>query len=337
MSELRQRLDTGEWVIMAPERLEGKKQLKTSNSLQSEYPVYDKKCPFCKGNEDRFSVIEIDRIACNTEKEWAVRCIENKFQIFSNHDPIPNEKGFIQDGIYYKYTRAGNHELIIESSEHNKTFATMSEIEVLNVVKMYVQRYKELDDGKNLKTVMFKNHGAGSGASQRHPHSQVVSMMVVPGYVRLLLMDAMNYFDRHGECVYCKMLKYELNFCKRIIYENDNFVAYTPYASETPFGIEIYPKKHQAGLDQISDLEMISFSDCLRKVLKKLYIALSNVDYNLVFRNPPYSLSNSLYYHWHLKIIPRLMVPGGFELGSNMSVNVVTPEKAASILNEVKV
>ncbi|HJO92275.1 MAG TPA: galactose-1-phosphate uridylyltransferase [Victivallales bacterium] len=330
MSELRQRLDTGEWVIMAPERLEGKNIVKNPNSLQCEYPAYDENCPFCIGNDNRFPVVEIARIG-------GVRCIENKYQIFSNHDPIPERNGFIQDDIYYKYTRAGNHELIIENSEHNKTFATMSDQEVLDVVKMYVRRYKKLDNGKNLKTTMFKNHGTGSGASQRHPHSQVVSMMVVPGYVRQLLFDAMNYFDRHGECVYCKMLNYELKLGKRIVYENDDFAAYVPYAAAVPFGIEIYPKAHQGSFNKINSHEMISFSDCLRKVLKKLYIALSNVDYNLVFRNPPYSLSDTLYYHWHLKIIPRLMVPGGFELGSNMRVNVINPEKAASILNEVEI
>ena len=63
MSELRQRLDTGEWVIMAPERLKGRELQKDKNTLQDHYSIYEKNCPFCIGNDDRYSNIEIDKIS----------------------------------------------------------------------------------------------------------------------------------------------------------------------------------------------------------------------------------------------------------------------------------
>ena len=44
-----------------------------------------------------------------------------------------------------------------------------------------------------------------------------------------------------------------------------------------------------------------SLSECLRVVMKKLYIALSNPDFNIIFRNPPYHMSDILPYHWHIK------------------------------------
>ena len=203
MSELRQRLDTGEWVIMAPERLKRKGLQKDKNPLQDTYPTYEKNCPFCPGNDDRYTNIEIDRINVPETDEWAVRCVENKFQIFSNYEPMPPASDeYMHEGIYHKYSRYGKHELIIESSEHNKTFGTMSHDEVSNVIEMYYRRYKALNDGRNRQTVLFKNHGTLSGASQKHSHSQIVSMLVVPEHIRFLIENAIRYYDRHGKCVF---------------------------------------------------------------------------------------------------------------------------------------
>jgi UDPglucose--hexose-1-phosphate uridylyltransferase len=36
--------------------------------------------------------------------------------------------------------------------------------------------------------------------------------------------------------------------------------------------------------------------------------------------------------HWHLKVIPKLSTPAGFEMGSAMSINTVAPEDAAAAL-----
>jgi UDPglucose--hexose-1-phosphate uridylyltransferase len=39
-------------------------------------------------------------------------------------------------------------------------------------------------------------------------------------------------------------------------------------------------------------------------------------------------------YHWHLEILPRLNVWGGFELGSDVYVNTVLPETASDYLRQ---
>ena len=338
MSELRQRLDSGEWVIMAPERLKGKTLSKVSNLAHDTLPVHDQNCPFCIGNDDRFDNVEIDRINCAVTNDWTVRCLENKFQIFSNHDLLPPEpREFVKDGIYNKFSRYGNHELVIESAEHNKTLGNMTHDEVSNVVEMYYKRYKALNNDINTHTIIFKNHGPMSGASQKHPHSQIVSMMVVPEHTRSLINGAIEYYDRHGRCVFCTIIEHEQKVNDRVIYQNDKFIALTPYASSVPYEIEIYPKKHEADFSVMHGEDIIEFSDCLRIVMRKLYKALSNPDYNIIFRNPPYHLSKVLYYHWHLKIVPYLITPGGFELGTAMGVNILTPEEAAETLRNIDI
>jgi UDPglucose--hexose-1-phosphate uridylyltransferase len=43
------------------------------------------------------------------------------------------------------------------------------------------------------------------------------------------------------------------------------------------------------------------------------------------------------YFLWHIRILPRLATPAGFELGSGMSINTVLPEDAVAFLSEIAV
>lgn len=38
------------------------------------------------------------------------------------------------------------------------------------------------------------------------------------------------------------------------------------------------------------------------------------------------------YFHWYIVIVPRLSYTAGFELGSGMCINTVTPEDSAEFL-----
>ncbi len=343
MSELRQNLATREWVIVAPERLKGKPLQKNPNSLMDALPDYDKGCPFCPKNEDRFENVQIESIPHPNRNNkagspWLVRCIENKYKIFQDYESCPlGPTEFEQDGIYLKFIGCGNHELILESPEHNKTLATMSQAEVEGVVQLYLRRFNALKENpNNLLTIIFKNHGVRSGSSQVHAHTQILAMRVVPNFLRFLIDEATRFFDSQGICVFCKMLEYELKEESRIVCQNDRFVAWVPYAASVPYEVHIVPKVHDSLFGDMSDEEAVLFSDCLRETMRRLYTTLSNPDYNMILRNPPYPLSGVPFYHWHMQIVPHTSIPGGFELGSRIRVNVVTPEDAAQALREAE-
>lgn len=333
MSELRQNIATREWVVIAPERLKGKSLVKNPNPLLNKLPEYEKNCPFCPGNEEIFVHTETDAIIKNNK--WIVKSIENKYKIFEK-SRTTGLKSFKKDGIYLSYDGEGEHELVIESSKHNSSFAVMEKDEVENVLEIYLRRFNDLKaNPNNLLTMIFKNNGFLAGASQVHPHSQIVSLRVVPNYLRILLEEAVRYFDNQGVCVFCKMIEYEIKEQKRIVFENGEFIAFVPYAASSPYEVCIIPKKHDSIFRDTTDKEASCLAECLKIVMNKIYKLLSNPDYNLVLRNPPYNLSGVLFYHWHIQVIPRLSRPGGFELGTRMNVNVVYPEKAAEELRGV--
>ena len=339
MSQLRQNLTTREWVIVAPERLKGNSFLPSDNVLMDAVPDYDEACPFCPQNESRFDNVEIERVpapAGETDGPWLARCIENKYKIFDEYDSCPvGPEEFERDGIYCTFMGCGSHELIIESTRHNETFATMSQEEVENVVSLYVRRFNTLKENpNNLLCTIFKNHGPRSGASQIHPHSQILGMRVVPNHLRFLLEEARRFFDSSGICVFCKIIAFELEHGERIVYQNERFVACVPYAASVPFEVHVLPKVHDSLIGDMPDAEVVDFSDCLRVAMRKLYTTLANPDFNLLFRNPPYPLSRVPFYHWHVQILPHTKHPGGFEVGSRIGVNVVLPEESARILRE---
>jgi UDPglucose--hexose-1-phosphate uridylyltransferase len=339
MSELRQNLATREWVIIAPERMKGKPLVSDPNMLMEEMPGYEEKCPFCPANEDRFDNVEIDHIphpdpSNVSGSPWLVRSIENKYKIFDEYASCPiGPSEFEREGIYNKFMGCGSHELVIESPVHNRTLANMDAHEVEAVVRAYISRFKALKQNpNNLLTVIFKNHGPRSGASQVHPHSQILGMRVVPNYLRFLINEATRYFDEQGVCVFCKIIDHELSDGRRVVYENDHFAAFVPYAATVPYEIQIIPKKHDSIVEDTSDDEIVQFAECLSACMSRLYKALSNPDFNLVMRNPPYPLSGVPFYHWHMQVIPHTKTPGGFERGARMHVNVTLPEECAEHL-----
>jgi len=342
VSELRQDLATGDWVIIAPERLKGRPLQSKTNPPITDRPPYEPSCPFCPANEDRFPHVEVDAIPHpepDGTKPWLVWGIENKYKIFKHHGSAPaGLTAFDRAGIYARAVGEGVHELVIESPEHNRTFATMSPPEVEAVVAMYLRRFRALKQVPgSLLTILFKNHGPRSGASQPHSHCQILSSRVVPNHLRQLLEAGTRFFDTRGVCVFCHMVEHELAEGTRIVYQNERFVAYVPYAQPTPYEVQIFPKHHDSLFEDMGEAEAVDFADCLRVTMKKLYVALSNPDFNLILRNPPHHLGKVPFYHWHLRVVPHLCGAGGFERGSRMTVNLVVPEDTARELRDTQV
>lgn len=143
-----------------------------------------------------------------------------------------------------------------------------------------------------------------------------------------------RYFDSAGICVYCEILEYEIKDQKRVILENNSFIAIVPFAASVPYETWIIPKRHIASFGKINDKDKKDFVEILQKTLDKFYRILNNPDFNYVIHSAPYPLSEVPFYHWHLQILPRIQTPGGFEVGTRISVNPVTPEESAKKLKE---
>lgn len=327
--EIRQNKATKEWVIFAPARGKRPHDFQKRRVEDAQVPPHDANCPFCPGNEAMLPTI-IKQWGGEAGDQWQTRVVPNKFPALT------------PDGSIERYTRGiniamqgyGQHEVIVESPRHNQDIATMPPQSVRAIIETYYSRYLDLYQNPcNVLILIFRNHGARAGASQVHPHSQVIATGMVPRAIRWRADEDHRYFDEWGRCVYCDMLAFELNDRQRIILENSSFVAFIPFAAEAPFETWIVPKRHQSDFSEISEAERADLSVALHTILAKLHTKLNDPDYNYTV-NTAARTPNEPQSHWYLRIRPRLVTPAGFEIGSGMRINPSFPEADAAFLND---
>lgn len=330
MPEFRQNPITREWVIIATERARRPDQF-AAKEKPARLPSYVATCPFCPGNE-HMTPPETFRLAAGDG--WLVRAVPNKFSV------LATEGGHWRriEGLKRSAAGVGKHEVIVETPDHSLTTALLSLTQVENIVRSYKERYLELassNGGIELVTI-FKNHGAGAGTSLEHPHSQLIATPIISPQVRSRLEETLRHFDEAGECIFCHLLRDELEEGTRVITQNEHFVAYIPYAQLSPFALLIFPKRHMAAFSEIGDDEIAGLARILKDVLARLYHGLQNPDFNYTIRTAPCENRYVRYYHWYVSVIPRLTKVAGFELGSGFFVNVTLPEANAEFLRNVK-
>ncbi|HWB14233.1 MAG TPA: galactose-1-phosphate uridylyltransferase [Pirellulales bacterium] len=332
MSHLRFDPATTDWVIFAPSRALRPHQPPSPAPLAAAAPA---QCPFCPGNE-AFTPPEIYAArgpGPNVPRNWRVRVVPNKFPALR----IEEDTRRIEETPAFHYMGGcGAHEVVVESPDHD-AFLGQQSVEQIELVLRTVQlRHQDLmRDHRFQAIIAFKNHGTAAGTSLAHPHWQVIATPVVPRLLRQKLAVAAEYFDRTGDCLYCVALRDELTANKRILAKNDEYVAFLPYASHVPFETWIAPLTRQATFAAVDGGLLRPLAHLLRAVLLKLYTALDNPCFNLTIDSVSRGDESKEYFMWHMRILPRLTTPAGFELGSGMAINTVLPEDAVSFLSEV--
>lgn len=333
MSIIRQDLSTKNWTIFAVNRSSRPTEFKKVKEKKIT-KEYEKNCPFCGGNEP---MTPKEVLAIKAGREWSVRVVPNKFPALAPKEAYGCIINRHINGPYLSIDGVGSNEVIIESPKHNDNLCNMELHRVEDVIKAYKKRFIELSGNKDYQLiVIFRNHGYRAGTSLSHPHSQLIATSFVPGLVRGKLYESERYFDDMGKCVFCVMRDYEIKVRKRIISENQDFIAFAPYASAVPYNILILPKEHQACFAKVSENNIKYLASILRTVLSKLYYLLGDPDYNYIINSTPVDQTGSRYYHWHIEILPRLSTRAGFEIGSGININTILPEKCAKLLRENK-
>ena len=305
-------------------------------------------------------VAELGRRDCH----WIARCVDQAFPMLRWRDSSAKHRSLC-GGLFQSWEGVGRHELFIESPRHNVAFGSgMSLCEVYAVLCLWRARYRSLaESGSAAVGVLFKNHGAEAGGTQHHCHSQLVGLPVVPAYLSGLLTRARSYFEMHGQCVHCAMAEMLRGEHERhsghsghgaaplgelgdlgpelIVYQNDFFVGFVPWAPSTDYGIWIMPWRHSSDLLRASDGEsppvMIALAECLREVLRRLYWQCGNPDHNLIVHSPPFADTTSAAHHWYLEVSPKFNKPGGLEVATHMGVLLNPPQDVARKLREVRV
>ncbi len=332
MSELRYDPTTREWVIIAPERAKRPQQAPKPRRADR-LPDWDGSCPFCPGNESQ-TPPEVFRLPLSDKASaWEVRVIPNRFAALMPDGSITRR----EDGRFFrKMDGIGAHEVIVESPSHNITMALMSYEQVQKILIAYQERYNALKKNRQFKFIsIFKNHGQASGTSLVHPHSQLVATPIAAPYYHRRLNVAVDYYAVSGSCLYCELLAEELKKGERIVAQTREFVVFHPYASRTPWETWIIPKRHCASFGLFPNEHLTELARVLKDTLLCLYRGLDNPAFNYMVNTTITEDEENPYYHWHIRIVPRLNLIAGFEMGSGIYISTALPEETTRLMKQV--
>lgn len=333
MPELRKDPITGRWVIIATDRAK-----RPTDFVREKVQIRGSGfCPFCYGNEGK-TPPEIHAYRSDGSAKdgpgWTLRIVPNKFPALGIEGTL-NRQG---EGLYDKMNGIGAHEVIIETPEHPLTLATMPVRRVEDVLWAYRDRILDLKKDRRFKYILiFKNHGEAAGASLEHTHSQLIALPVVPKRVREEVDSAKDYYNFKERCIFCDIIRQELEDTVRVIGENQAFITLAPYAPRFPFEVWIIPKVHQSAFEESQKPAFEQLAAMLKDMLMRLDVVLDSPAYNYIIHTSPVPEGSNDYYHWHLEIMPKLTKVAGFEWGTGFYINPTPPEESARFLREALV
>ena len=235
----------------------------------------------------------------------------------------------------------GAHEVVIETPDATLQLAALPAEQIQQVLIAWRERMRDLRNDPRLRyALVFKNHGAGAGATLEHSHSQIIATPIIPRMVQEELDGSRRYFELKERPVFSDIIDQETGEGqgRRVVARTARYIALAPFAPRFPFETWVLPLARRAAFHAIDDAEeMLELAGILKDTLGRLNAALDSPPYNLVLHTAPLAEPDLPYYHWHMEIMPKLTRVAGFEIGSGFYINPTPPEDAAQYLRDVGV
>lgn len=300
-------------------------------------PKGNRFCPFCPGQESK-TPPEVLAYRHNgggaNSSGWTLRVVPNKFPALRVEGDIERSGA----GMYDQMSGVGAHEVLIETPEHTLSLAELPEKRVEDLFWAFRDRVLDLKRDVRLRyMVMFKNHGETAGATLEHTHSQLIALPVVPFTVLEEMNGARRHYEYHDRCIYCDIVRQEMEQATRLVLVNEQVVAIAPYAARFPFETWIIPRRHGSHYEAAEESQIRGLAQAVKSVLLRMDKVLERPALNFVIHTAPAQDPALDHYHWHVEIIPKLTRVAGFEWGTGFYINPTPPEEAAQYLRDARV
>lgn len=317
-----------------------------------EQPVHCGKCPFCVGNEAKTppNVLSFDEdgkefAAGIHHDNWKLRVFPNIFPMLicptrfygklyvEALEKLPHSA--VARGVHHnikvsnrldptcvQVDAEGTSEVFVESNVHNALLALQEPKTIELLLKALRIRVSILSRESWVKQLLiFKQYGPLSGGSLVHPHTQVVSLPVLPPALVSRYEFAAHIYEKHQRCATCmacidpyleandpaapeaclgKSLsgsrspkssgspKVELKEeDSRLVHMTDHFIVSVPYASSSQYSLTVAPRRHCAHFHEITDDEIKDLSCVLALLSQAIYKGLDDPSYNVFVRTAP--------------------------------------------------
>ena len=321
MNHLRLNLLNGRWVTMVADRAERPSDFAPRTPHVEADP--SQPCPFCPESQtDVHAALER-----RDEHGWRQRIVANLYPAFDGDEPFAVHN---LGPVHIEARASGVHEVFILSPDHHGRPEGDTDDDAKAALSMLRDRLAEHAATPAVRyTQAIINYGREAGASLSHPHGQLLGLPFVPGEI----VDEERAFARfEGGCVLCATAEAELVDNKRVVLATDDVLVACPYWSGSPYEMLVIPRHHQSHVTEAPSDSLDAVAVAMRDAIGALRARHGDVAYNAVLHTAPHQHRGP--YHWHLHLFPSLVTTAGFERGTGVLVNIVTPEAAAAELRE---
>ncbi|MGQ9524293.1 MAG: galactose-1-phosphate uridylyltransferase [Armatimonadota bacterium] len=320
MSELRWHPILREWVMTATHRQD-----------RTFLPPADH-CPLCPTKPGGLPT-EVP------EPTYEIVAFDNRFPSLQPRPPEPAVAG---TALCPVQKAQGVCEVILYTPQHEGTLTDRSVDDIEKLVYVWTDRFDQLSSLDYVKYVfIFENKGKVIGVTLEHPHGQIYAYPFIPPRLERELESARLHFEAKRSCLFCDLMREELDDGRRIVYANEAFLAVVPFYARFPYEVHITSRRHMGALTDMTPAEKRSLAEALKVVLLK-YDNLwgFSMPYMMVMHPRPSDGGNYEYFHFHIEFYPPHRTPeklkylAGSEAGAGAFINDTLAEEKAAELRE---
>ncbi len=318
VSELRWNPLLGEWVATA-----------THRQQRTFMPPPDY-CPLCPTKPGGFPT-EVPA------SDYDIVVFENRFPSLRPTPEVPAVEG---SDLYPVRPSRGVCEVVLYTPQHDSSLARESLVQIDKLIRVWTDRYRSLGALDFVDYVfIFENKGEAIGVTLHHPHGQIYAYPFIPPRIARELEQSRLHREQTGRCLVCDIATEERRDRRRVIAENESFVAFIPFFARWPYEVHICSSRHLQALTDFSRAEQKDLAAMLKMVLVAFDRLFDlSFPYMMVLHQRPTDGSAYDYYHFHIEFYPplraanRLKYLAGSETGAGMFINdTLAEEKAAEL------
>ncbi|MFC8432166.1 galactose-1-phosphate uridylyltransferase [Streptomyces sp. NPDC057253] len=281
-------------------------------------------CPLCPSQGDRLSEIP--------DSSYDVVVFENRFPSLAGD--------------------SGRCEVVCFTSDHNASFADLSEEQARLVLDAWTDRTSELSHLPSVEQVFcFENRGAEIGVTLGHPHGQIYAYPFTTPRTALMLRSLATHKEATGgENLFDAVLARELAE-ERLVLEGEHWAAFVPYAAHWPYEVHLYPKRRVPDLLGLDEEARTEFPQVYLELLRRFDRIFGEGEpptpYIAAWHQAPFGALEDFEgvsrddFALHLELFTirrtsgKLKFLAGSESGMGVFINDIRPEAAAQRLREV--
>jgi UDPglucose--hexose-1-phosphate uridylyltransferase len=319
-------------------------------SVRDTPPIDPGADPFAEGNEAR-TPPELYAVrpggGAPDSPGWTVRVVPNLFPALSESDADApasasaskrltetvggaegeSLRGDAHGELFRSMPARGAHEVIVNGPQPVLSLAELPVEQVVAAADAWRERMRAHASSAYVQLIV--NERREAGASLPHTHAQLYALDFVPAAVARERERFGAYTTRTmGQSLLGDLVAEEVRLRERIVAIDDDAVLMAPYASRLPFQLMLAPRRPRARFEDDGPTGAALLHDGLCRLARLLG---SSPPLNLWVRTAP---RGAEHFCWRIDVLPRLTHLAGLELSTDLNLNIVAPEHAASLLRD---